>query len=401
MNEVDPAHLPRIRDAAAIVGIGQTPFAKSLGRSEPEMAVDAIWAACEDAGLSPRAIDGLVRYDMEQFDEEQVLAALGNPLLRWFCGTPFGGGGSASVVVLAAAAIAAGMADTVLVYRSRARGKASGYGRDPKQGGRYWEKLPESLPGLNQWHVPQGLVSAFQEMAMISMRHRIDHGTTDDQYADVAIAFREHAIRNPAAVMRTPMTRADHHASRMIADPLRLFDCNIETDGAVAMILTSTERARDLRQPPAIVHTGAMAAGSHHIRLSTLFSRPRDEDSAVRVGRQLWQSSGLSPADVDVAFFYDFFTSMVIIALEDYGFCARGEGGPFVENGGLAWPDGRLVCNTNGGQLSEAFIHGFNNTTEAVRQVRGTSTSQVRDCEIALVAGANSDPTGAFLLRRA
>ncbi|MFM7736508.1 MAG: thiolase C-terminal domain-containing protein, partial [Alphaproteobacteria bacterium] len=240
-----------------------------------------------------------------------------------------------------------------------------------------------------------------QEMAMISMRHRIEYGTTDDQYADVAIAFREHAIRNPAAVMRTPMTRADHHASRTIADPLRLFDCNIETDGAVAMILTSTERARDLRRPPAIVHAGAMAAGSHHIRLSTLFSRSREEDSAVRVARQLWTWSGLSPADVDAAFFYDFFTSMVIIALEDYGFCARGEGGPFVENGGLAWPDGRLVCNTNGGQLSEAFIHGFNNTTEAVRQIRGTSTSQVRDCEIALVAGANTDPTGAFLLRRA
>ena len=401
MTRIRSAHLPPLRDAAAIVGIGQTPFSKSLGLSEYEMAVDAIWAACEDAGLSPREIDGLVRYDMEQIDEEQVLAALGNPLLRWFCGTPFGGGGAASVVVLAAAAIAAGMAETVLVYRSRARGKISGYGKDPKQGGRYWEKMPESLPGLNQWHVPQGLVSAFQEMAMISMRHRIEYGTTDDQYADVAIAFRGHAMRNPAAVMRTPMTRADHHASRMISDPLRLFDCNIETDGAVAMIVTSTARARDLRQPPAIVHAGAMAAGSHHIRLSNLLGRSRDDDSAARVARQLWESSDLSPADVDAAFFYDFFTSMVIIALEDYGFCRRGEGGPFVQDGGLAWPDGRLVCNSNGGQLSEAFIHGFNNTTEAVRQIRGTSTSQVEGCEIALVAGANTDPTGAFLLRRA
>ena len=373
MTRIRSAHLPPLRDAAAIVGIGQTPFSKSLGLSEYEMAVDAIWAACEDAGLSPREIDGLVRYDMEQIDEEQVLAALGNPLLRWFCGTPFGGGGAASVVVLAAAAIAAGMAETVLVYRSRARGKNSGYGKDPKQGGRYWE----------------------------NMRHRIEYGTTDDQYADVAIAFRGHAMRNPAAVMRTPMTRADHHASRMISDPLRLFDCNIETDGAVAMIVTSTARARDLRQPPAIVHAGAMAAGSHHIRLSNLLGRSRDDDSAARVARQLWESSDLSPADVDAAFFYDFFTSMVIIALEDYGFCRRGEGGPFVQDGGLAWPDGRLVCNSNGGQLSEAFIHGFNNTTEAVRQIRGTSTSQVEGCEIALVAGANTDPTGAFLLRRA
>ncbi|HZR82773.1 MAG TPA: lipid-transfer protein [Candidatus Binatia bacterium] len=395
-----PAHLPSIRDKAAIAGIGQTAFSKGLGLSEYEMAIEAIWNACDDAGISPREIDGLVRYDMEQTDEEMLLAALGNPLLKWFVGTSWGGGGSASVIVVAAAAIAAGMASTVLVYRSRARGKYSGYGKGMNQGGRYWEKLPESLPGLNQWHVPQGLVSAFQEMAMISMRHRIDYGTTDDQYADVAIAFRDHAIRNPNAVMRTPMTRADHHGSRMVSDPLRLFDCNIETDGAVAMIVTSTERAHHLRQPPAIVHAGAMAAGSHHIRLSNLFARAPEEDSPARVARQLWESSGLSPREVDVAFFYDFFTSLVIIALEQYGFCGLGEGGPFVEKGGLAWPDGRLVCNTNGGQLSEAFIHGFNNTVEAVRQIRGTSTSQVEGCEIAFVAGGNTDPTGAFLLRR-
>jgi acetyl-CoA acetyltransferase len=390
-----------IRDKAAVVGIGQTKFAKSLGLSEYEMAVEAIWNACDDAGISPRQIDAVVRYDMEQIDEEQLLSVLGNPELRFFAGTGWGGGGAASVLVVAATAIAAGMADTVLVYRSRARGKQSGYGSHPHQGGRYWEKVPNRLPGLNQWHVPQGLVSAFQEMAMISMRHRIEFGTTDDQYADVAIAFRNHAIRNPHAIMRVPMTRADHHASRMIADPLRLFDCNIETDGAVALLVTSAERARDLKQPPAIIRAGAMAAGSHHIRLATLFEREWNEQSPVRVGRQLFRMADCTPADIDAAFFYDFFTSLVIIALEQYGFAARGAGGAFVENGGLEWPHGRLVCNTNGGQLSEAFIHGFNNTVEAVRQVRRTSTAQVKDCELVLVAGANTDPTGAVILRTA
>lgn len=389
---------PRIASRAAVVGIGQTPYAKALGRTEYDMAVEAIWNACDDAGLSPRDIDGIVRYDMEQIDEEQLLAAMGHPLIRWFAGTPFGGGGSAAVLVLAATAIAAGMAEIVLVYRARARGKRSGYGAHPHQGGRYWEKLPERLPGLNQWHVPHGLVSAFQEMAMISMRHRIEFGTTDDQLADVAIAFRDHARRNPAAVMRAPMTRADHHASRMIAEPLRLFDCNIETDGACALLVTSVERARDLRQPPAVIRAGAMAAGSHHIRLSTLFARPFEEESPVRVARQLFPMADCTPADIDVAFFYDFFTSLVIIALEQYGFCGRGEGGPFVQDGGLAWPNGRLVCNTNGGQLSEAFIHGFNNTIEAVRQVRGTSTAQVPDAELVFVAGGNTDPTGAVIL---
>jgi acetyl-CoA acetyltransferase len=389
---------PTIRDKAAIAGIGQTRFAKWLGRSEYDMAVEAIWNACDDAGISPRQIDGLVRYDMEQIDEEQLLSVLGNPELRFFAGTGWGGGGAASVLVVAATAIAAGMAETVLVYRSRARGRRSSYGSDPKQGGRYWEKLPSTLPGLNQWHVAQGLVSAFQEMAMVSMRHRIEYGTTDDQYADVAIAFRNHALRNPNAVMRVPMTREDHHASRMISDPLRLYDCNIETDGAVAMIVTTTERARDLRQPPAVIRAGAMAAGSHHIRLSTLFARPWEEESPVRVARRLFRMADCTPADIDAAFFYDFFTSMVIIALEQYGFAPRGQGGPFVENGGLEWPHGRLVCNTNGGQLSEAFIHGFNNSIEAVRQIRGTSTSQVDGCDLVLVAGANTDPTGAVIL---
>jgi acetyl-CoA acetyltransferase len=390
-----------IRDRAAIVGIGQTRFAKSLGLSEPEMAVAAIWAACEDAGITPREIDGLVRYDMEQVDEEQLLGVLGGQHLRFFAGTSFGGGGSASVLVVAAGAIAAGLAETVLVFRSRARGKQSGYGRAAVQGGRYWEKVGTELVGLNQWHVPQGLVSAFQEMAMIAMRHRIEYGTTDDQYADVAIAFRNHARRNPNAVMQAPMTRADHHASRMISDPLRLFDCNIETDGAVAMIVTSVERARDLRQPPAVIRAGAMAAGSHHIRLSNLFARPFEEESPVRVGRALFDMAECAPRDIDCAFFYDFFTALVIIALEQYGFAPRGEGGPFVQDGGLEWPHGRLVCNTNGGQLSEAFIHGFNNTVEAVRQIRGTSTSQVEGCELAFVAGGNTDPTGAVILRRA
>jgi acetyl-CoA acetyltransferase len=196
------------------------------------------------------------------------------------------------------------------------------------------------------------------------------------------------------------MTIAEHHASRMISDPLRLYDCCIETDGAVAMLVTSAERARDLRQRPAYMLAGAMAAGGHHIRLSTFYERARVDDGAPRAGRQLWEMAGVRPDDVDVACFYDFFTTLVIMALEDYGFCGRGEGGPFVERGGLAWPDGRLVCNTHGGQLSEAFIHGVNNVNEAVRQIRGTSTTQVEGCELVLVAGANTDPTGAFLLRR-
>ena len=386
-----------LRDRAAIVGIGQIPFSKGLGRSEFDMAVEAIRAACDDAGIAPREIDGVVRYDIESTDEEHLLSVVG-PELRYQASTGWGGGGSASGLVHAALAVATGMADHVLVFRSRARGKNSVYGKGSNQGGRYWERIPERVTDLTQWHIPHGLVTAFQEMAMITRRHMIDYGTTEEQFAEVAVATRRHAQRNPNAVMRKPMTIEDHQSSRMIAEPLRLFDCNIETDGACALIVSSRERARDLRQPPVLIHAGALNAGSHHMRLSSLFSRDRDDDSAARVGRQLWEKSGLRPSEIDAFFCYDFFTSFVIIALEDYGFCKRGEGGPFAEDQGLYFEGGRLPTNTNGGQLSEAFIHGMNNNLEAVRQIRGTSTAQVPGCQRVLVAGANTDPTGAVIL---
>jgi acetyl-CoA acetyltransferase len=363
------------------------------------MAVEAIHAACADAGIAPHDVDGVARFDMESTDEEKLLSIL-SPELGYHVTTPFGGGGAVSVLVHAATAIAMGLARHVLVFRSRARGKQSVFGKGSSQGGRFWERLPTELPDLDQWQVPHGLVTPFMEMAMIARRHMIDYGTTEDQLAEVAVTARRHAERNPAAVMREPMTIADHHASRYVAEPFRLFDCNIETDGAVAMIVTSTERARDLRQPPALIHAGALAAGSHHRRLSTLFARERDTDAAARVGRELWRASGLRPAEMDAFFCYDFFTAFVVMALEDYGFCARGEGGPFVEGQGLWFEGGRLPTNTNGGQLSEAFIHGVNNSLEAVRQIRGCSTSQVPSCELVLVAGANTDPTGAVILRR-
>ncbi len=388
-----------IRDQAAIVGIGQTPFSKGLGRTEIDMAVEAIHAAAADAGISPHQIDGVARYDMETTDEEKLLSIL-SPELGYHVCTPFGGGGSASLLVHAATAVAMGLAKNVLVFRSRARGKQSVYGKSSNQGGRFWERLALELPELDQWHVPYGLVTPFMEMAMIARRHMIEYGTSEQQFGEVAVALRRHAERNPNAVMRAPMTLEDHRASRYIAEPFRLFDCNIETDGAVALIVTSAERARDLPQHPALIHAGALAAGSHHRRLSTLFARSRDADSAARVGRELWQSSGLRPSEMDVFFCYDFFTAFVILALEDYGFCKQGEGGPFVEDQGLYFEGGRMPTNTNGGQLSEAFIHGVNNGLEAVRQIRGTSTSQVPGCELVLLAGANTDPTGAVILRR-
>jgi acetyl-CoA acetyltransferase len=387
-----------IRDKAAVVGIGQTPFAKSLGRSEYDMALEAILAACADAGIAPREIDGTVRYDMETTDEENLLAALGNPCLRYFVSSAWGGGGSATVVVLAAAAITAGLAHTVLVYRSRARGKQSAYGKTQHLGGRYWERLDTALPGLNSWHVPHGLVSAFQEMAMIAMRHRIEYGTTDDQYAEVAVAFRGHALRNPNAVMRRPMTIADHHASRLISDPLRLLDCCLETDGAAAVVVAAADLARDLRQKPAWIMAASQGMGPRNWTMNNFFKDPLLESPGAYAARDLWRMAGVSPKDVPVAQLYDAFTPLVLASLEEYGFCRPGEAGAFVEDHGLELGE-RLPTNTSGGSLSEAYVHGINLIIEAARQIRGTSLNQVPGAKLSLATSGNMVPTGALLLR--
>ena len=363
------------------------------------MACRAIAAALDDAGLDRRAVDGLALYDIESTGVAEVIALLGLGRIRFFATHSHGGGAYCAVVQSAAAAIAAGHATTVLCFRARNRGRRSSFGPGRVQGGRPWEKIEPRIAGHYQWQVPFGVVSPVQEMALIARRHMLDHGTTEDHLGEVACAARSHAVRNPAALMREPLTLAEHHASRWVAEPLRLLDCCLETDGGCALVLTSGERARDLRRRPVFVLASAQANGPAHHHPHDWFAADRRAWVAAGAVR-LWGRAGLRPADVDVAMLYDHFTPMVLLALEDWGFCAPGEGGPFVEDGAIRWPDGRLPVNTHGGQLSEAFIHGFNNLTEAVRQLRGESTCQVPDAEIVFVAAAASDPSGALLLAR-
>jgi acetyl-CoA acetyltransferase len=387
-----------IRERAAIVGIGQTPFAKRLDMSEAEVACRAIRAALDDAGLAARDVDGLCLYDIESNGVAEIACTLGLNAVRFFATHSHGGGAYCAVVQSAAAGLAAGLASVVLCFRARNRGRRSSFGPGSAQGGRPWEKIEPRIAGFYQWQVPFGIVSPAQEMALITRRHMLDHGTTEDHLGEVACAMRSHAVRNPCAVMREPMTLADHHASRPVAEPLRLLDCCIETDGGAALVLTTAERARDLRQRPVHVLATAQCAGTAHHHPHDWFAH--DRRAWVAAGpRRLWGTAGIGPGDVDAAMLYDHFTPMVLVALEDWGFCAPGEGGPFVASGAIRWP-GPLPVNTHGGQLSEAFIHGFNNLTEAVRQLRGTSTCQVPDAEVVFVAAAASDPYGALLLRR-
>jgi len=251
-----------------------------------------------------------------------------------------------------------------------------------------------------------GLLSPAAMCALIVRRHMHEFGTTHRQMGHVAVAARGHAQRNPRAVMHgRPLTLEEHATARLIADPFRLHDCCLETDGACALILVSAERARDLRRRP--VHVLAAAEGGEGAWGASLYTHaapapPYPAANLAPVARRLWAMAGCGPADIDVAQIYENFTGMVLLALEDLGFCARGEGGPFVEDGKLEGPAGALPLNTAGGNLAEAYVHGLNLVLEGVRQMRGESTCQVRDAELCLVAGGPGvAPTSALVLRRA
>jgi acetyl-CoA acetyltransferase len=391
-----------MRAAAAITGIGQTAYGKDLGRSELDLACEAILAACDDAGLAVDGLDGIVRYHVEQTSELDVIHSLGIPTLRFFASTSSGGGGLASTIGLAGLAVSTGTANHVVCFRARNRSKRAAYGPDQNEGGRPWAKAGTYLHDARQYHHPFGVAAPVQEMAMIARRHMHEFGTTAEQFGMQAVAQRFHASRNPNAIMRTPITLDDWRDSRPIAEPIRLFDCSLECDGAVAVIVSSSDRASDLRQPPAFVLAAEMGEHPIHVELADYFARTTAFTGAdgghVGIGKRLFAKAGVAPADVDAAMVFDHFTMAVPLTLEQYGFCELGGGGPFVEAGDTTWPDGRLPVNTHGGSNGEAFIHGFNHLPEAVRQLRGTAVNQVDGCEVVFVNGSITDPAGAVLL---
>jgi len=387
---------------AAVAGIGQTRYAKDMGRSEIDLAVEAIRNACADAGLATGAIDGFVSYHVEQVAEVELVTTLGIPELRFMARTPSGGGGAASLLGLAAVAVSSGTAECVVAFRARNRSKAASYGADPNQGGRPWAKAGARLRDFRQWQHPFGVASPAQEMALIARRHMHVYGTRAEHFGMQAVAQRFHASRNPDAIMRDEITLDDWAASRPIAEPIRLFDCSLENDGACAVIVTTLERARDLAPPPVPVLAQVQYGAPIHTELPNFFATTaafgERDGGAVVAGRRLFGAAGITPTDVDVVQIVEPFTIAVPLALEQYGFCAMGEGGPFIASGATRWPDGSLPVNTHGGSNGEAFIHGVNHLPEAVRQLRGTACNQVANAQLAFVCGAISDPSGAVLL---
>jgi acetyl-CoA acetyltransferase len=387
---------------AAVAGIGQTEYAKNMGRGELDLAVEAIGNACADAGLPVNCVDGFVSYHVEQIAEVDLVTTFGLADLRFMARTPSGGGGAASILGLAAVAVASGTAECVVAFRARNRSKAASYGTDPNQGGRPWAKAGLRLRDVRQWHHPFGVAAPAHEFAMIARRHMHVYGTRAEHFGMQAVAQRFHASRNPDAIMREPITLDNWASSRPIAEPIRLFDCSLENDGATAVLVTSLERARDLRQPAVPVLAQVQYGAPIHTELSDFFATTaafgERDTGAVAAGRRLFAAAGLSPAAVDVAMIVEPFSVAVPLALEQYGFCAMGEGGPFIESGATRWPDGVLPVNTHGGSNGEAFVHGVNHLPEAVRQLRGTACNQVAGAEVAFVCGAISDPSGAVLL---
>jgi acetyl-CoA acetyltransferase len=382
---------------AAIVGIGATEFSKDSGRSELRLAAEAVRAAIADAGLTPGDVDGLVSFSMDNNTEIAVAREVGIPSLTFFSRIQYGGGAACATVQQAAMAVATGVADVVVCYRAFNERSGHRFG----QVSTALASAPTTSGIDAGWSYPMGLGTPAGQVAMIARRYMHEFGATSEDFGRVAVADRKHAATNPNAFFYgKPITLEEHQASRWIVEPLHLLDCCQESDGGVAVVVTSIERARDLANPPAVIRGAAQGSGSDQYVMTSYY---RDGLTGLPemglVGEQLWRQAGLAPEDVDVAVLYDHFTPFVLIQLEELGFCPRGEARNFIADGALEI-GGRLPLNPHGGQLGEAYIHGMNGITEGVRQVRGAAVNQVEDVEHVLVTAGTGVPTSGLVLGR-
>ncbi|MHB8317697.1 MAG: lipid-transfer protein [Acidimicrobiales bacterium] len=378
-----------LQDATAIVGIGQTEFGKQINRPEGQLAAEAVVSALKDAGIDASEVNGLCSYTAETTDEVTMAKSIGAGEVTFFSQVGYGGGAGCATVGHAAIAVATGQADVVVAWRSRKRGARNS---------RPWASAPTRLPIQAQWTRPFGLLRPVDEVAMLARRYMHDYGATREHLGEIAVAIRRYANRNPAALMyEKPMTIDDYMAARWISEPLCLFDNCLETDGALAAVIVSAERAKDCAEKPAYIHSFAQGINRDHESMVNYFCDDPLEGPAWSCARRLWKQSEVGPRDIDVAQIYDAFTPLILLSLEGYGICERGEAADFVAEGSLRI-DGKLPTNTSGGGLSEAYVHGFNLITEGVRQVRGTSTNQVPDAKTCLVTSGEGVPTSALVL---
>jgi acetyl-CoA acetyltransferase len=380
--------------STAIVGIGQTEFSKAAGRSETQLASEAIVAALADAGLSTGDVDGLVSYTIDPVEETELARALGLDEIGFSSRVPYGGGGSQGVLLHAAAAVASGAASVVVAYRAIKARSGPRFGR-ADVGGR--PTSSHSGTTAMQWCSPFGVLTPASWMSLNATRYMHVYGVENADFGRAVVQFRAYAANNPNAhFYKKPITLEDHQASRWVAEPaIRLFDCCQETDGSAAVVITSADRARDSNRP--VVIAAAAGAGLFEEEIASNHYRPNLEvmDGSVALARRLFDGFGFDRGDIDVAMIYDAFSPILLMQLEGLGFCGFGEAKDFIADGHLGL-QGSLPCNTNGGLIGEGYIHGLNLTLEAVRQLRGDSVNQVESPTTALVSASR---TGVILQR--
>jgi acetyl-CoA acetyltransferase len=382
-----------LREKCAIVGVGETEYSWNANRSSLRLQLEASLKAVADAGLTSKDIDGIIPYSGAGVVVEDLTSNLGIPELKFSCMVHQGGASCVAAVEIACMAIVTGAATHVLLTAGRTSHSTWRVTqRDTERPQNSYNQMFERAYGA--------LVPAHYYGQAVRRHIHEYGGPTSLQMGAVAVACRKHANLNPRAQMYLkPMTLDDHQKSPMVSDPFHLFDICLETDGAAAVVVTSAERARDLKQRPAII----MGVAQGHPDFPTsITQRPviTELQGSLRAAKRCFQMAGLTPEDVDVAEIYDCFTAIVILALEDIGFCGKGEGGAFVEGGRIEL-GGELPINTHGGLLSEGHISGMNHIVEAVRQIRGECDKrQVPNAEIALVEGFGDLFDGSLMLLR-
>jgi acetyl-CoA acetyltransferase len=368
---------PRPPHDFAIAGLGITPMGRIYGRTTSSFAREAVRLAVDDAGLTLADIDGLLINSPGDLNLG-LQRALGLKQTKLLAEYQAFGSSAGAMIQYAGMAVDAGMAECVVCVFADAPlkegvGAGAAYGaRRPNISGYYAVQLATGYGGANPRY------------AMAARRHMTTYGTTSEQFGAVAVQQRAWAAMNPMAQFRDPITIEDHQSSRWIADPLRLLDCCLVSNGAIAVIVTSAARARSLRQPPVYVHGWGQAHPGMVQERGCGFGLV---SGAVESGARAFAMAGLGVRDVNVCQIYDCYTYTVVVSLEDYGFCAKGEGGEFVESGVLG-PGGSLPTNTGGGELSAYYMWGMTPISEGIIQARGTAGErQVPTHDVVLVSG--------------
>lgn len=385
-----------IKDKAAIVGVANTEFSKNSGRSELQLSAEAVVAALDDAGLKPSDVDGMTTFTMDTTDEIELARTVGIGDITFYSRVPHGGGAATGLIHQAVMAVASGMAETVVCYR----------GLNGRSGHRYSNGASGEMLTSDAlhwgWYTPVGLMTPASWDAMVAQRYAHLYGEESVREAMFEIAHnqRQFAAKNPAAIFYgQPFDRDEYFAQRAIVDPFGLYDCCLESDGASAVVITSSAKAKDCKNGGIAIKGVAQCAESD-MEVMTSFYREEfaHMDAMTVAAQQAYKQAGMSADDIDAAVIYDAFSPMVLWQLDSWGFSEQGKSADFVLEGNLR-ADGRLPTNTNGGQLSEAYIHGVNGIVEATRLARGTSVNQpAKTVNNVLVTSGVGVPTGGAIL---